>query len=119
LYVYIPFKYPCNSARNPEPSPLKHRKSQKRLRRKHSIALSSQRIKTQIFYIKTPSFIEPLHTRYNKALQLRGVTFATEGMQDFMESTVGINNQDLVNKMEGFAIQGMRGLCFHFFLAHD
>jgi len=47
-------------------------------------------------------------------LLLRGVTFATEGVQDFMESVVGIDNQDLVNKMEGFAIQGMKGTCFHY-----
>ncbi|KAG2135341.1 hypothetical protein DEU56DRAFT_738020 [Suillus clintonianus] len=48
-------------------------------------------------------------TRGTTDLPLRGVTFATEGVQDFMESAVGIDNQDLVNKMEGFAIQGMRG----------
>ncbi|KAG2342722.1 hypothetical protein BDR05DRAFT_885894, partial [Suillus weaverae] len=48
-------------------------------------------------------------TRGTTDLPLHGVTFATEGVQDFMESTVGIDNQDLVNKMEGFAIQGMRG----------
>ncbi|KAG0698744.1 hypothetical protein DFH29DRAFT_877813 [Suillus ampliporus] len=41
-------------------------------------------------------------------LLLCGITFATEGMQDFMESTMGIDNQDLVSKMEDFAIQGMK-----------
>ncbi|KAG1768106.1 hypothetical protein EV702DRAFT_1050123 [Suillus placidus] len=39
----------------------------------------------------------------------RGIIFATEGVDDFMESTMNIDNQDLVSKMEGYAIQGMRG----------
>ncbi|KAG2738373.1 hypothetical protein P692DRAFT_20851675 [Suillus brevipes Sb2] len=42
-------------------------------------------------------------------LPLRGSQFATEGVQSFMESAMGINNQDLVSKLEGFAIQGMTG----------
>ncbi|KAG1770314.1 hypothetical protein EV702DRAFT_1181649 [Suillus placidus] len=42
-------------------------------------------------------------------LALRGIIFATEGVDDFMESTMNIDNQDLVSKMEGYAIQGMRG----------
>ncbi|KAG2741539.1 hypothetical protein P692DRAFT_20750831 [Suillus brevipes Sb2] len=42
-------------------------------------------------------------------LPLRGVTFATEGVQHFMQSVMSIDNQDLITKMEGFAVQGMRG----------
>ncbi|KAG1735370.1 hypothetical protein EDD22DRAFT_787722, partial [Suillus occidentalis] len=42
-------------------------------------------------------------------LPLRGSQFATEGVQSFMESAMGIDNQDLVSKLEGFAIQGMTG----------
>ncbi|KAG1867720.1 hypothetical protein F4604DRAFT_1584954 [Suillus subluteus] len=42
-------------------------------------------------------------------LPLRGVTFATEGVQHFMGSVMGIKNQDLISKMEGFAVQGMKG----------
>ncbi|KAG1722922.1 uncharacterized protein EDB91DRAFT_1240165 [Suillus paluster] len=48
-------------------------------------------------------------TRGTTDLPLRGVTFATEGVHDFMESVIGIDNQDFVSKMEGFAIQGMKG----------
>ncbi|KAG1787786.1 uncharacterized protein HD556DRAFT_1246258 [Suillus plorans] len=40
---------------------------------------------------------------------LRGVTFAMEGVQHFMQSVMSIDNQDLISKMEGFAVQGMRG----------
>ncbi|KAG0705574.1 hypothetical protein DFH29DRAFT_799878 [Suillus ampliporus] len=42
-------------------------------------------------------------------LPLRSLTFATEGVQDFMHSVMGIDNQDLVSKMEGFAVQGVKG----------
>ncbi|KAG1747011.1 hypothetical protein EDD22DRAFT_981916 [Suillus occidentalis] len=48
-------------------------------------------------------------TRGSTDLALRGIIFATEGVNDFMESTMNIDNQDLVSKMEGYAIQGMRG----------
>ncbi|KAG1894163.1 uncharacterized protein F5891DRAFT_961964 [Suillus fuscotomentosus] len=49
-------------------------------------------------------------TRGSTDLLLRGVTFATKGVQHFMSSVMGIDNQDLVSKMEGFAVQGMKGL---------
>ncbi|KAG2121293.1 hypothetical protein DEU56DRAFT_918222 [Suillus clintonianus] len=39
-------------------------------------------------------------------LPLCGVAFATEGVDEFMGSMMNINNQDLMSKMEGFAIQG-------------
>jgi hypothetical protein len=42
-------------------------------------------------------------------MPLRGIIFATEGVNDFMTSVMNIDDQDLVSKMEGFAIQGMRG----------
>ncbi|KIM63447.1 hypothetical protein SCLCIDRAFT_117389 [Scleroderma citrinum Foug A] len=40
---------------------------------------------------------------------VRSVMFLTEGVQKFMGTVMNINNQDLVNKMEGFAVQGMKG----------
>ncbi|OAX34557.1 hypothetical protein K503DRAFT_794132 [Rhizopogon vinicolor AM-OR11-026] len=42
-------------------------------------------------------------------LPLRGIAFATEGIEEFMSSVMNIDNQDLASKMEGFAIQGMKG----------
>ncbi|KAG1877137.1 hypothetical protein C8R48DRAFT_590638, partial [Suillus tomentosus] len=42
-------------------------------------------------------------------LPLRGVTFTTEGVENFMDSAMGIDNQDFMSKMEGFAIQGIKG----------
>ncbi|KAG0697183.1 hypothetical protein DFH29DRAFT_878888 [Suillus ampliporus] len=47
--------------------------------------------------------------RMRKTIFLQSVAFATEGVQHFMGSVMGINNQDLVSKMEGFAVQGMKG----------
>jgi len=43
-------------------------------------------------------------------LPLNGVMFMTEGVGDFMTSIMDIDNQDLLSKMEGFAIQGMKGM---------
>jgi len=42
-------------------------------------------------------------------LPLRGIAFATTGIEDFMGSVMGVDAQDLVSKMEGFAAQGIRG----------
>ncbi|KAG1845222.1 hypothetical protein C8R48DRAFT_554198, partial [Suillus tomentosus] len=48
-------------------------------------------------------------TRGSTDLPLRGLVFATEGVENFMGTVMGVDNQDLVNKMEGFAVQGMKG----------
>ncbi|KAG1810631.1 uncharacterized protein BJ212DRAFT_1302361 [Suillus subaureus] len=40
-------------------------------------------------------------------LLLCGIAFATEDVQDFMESVMNLDNQDLISKMEGFAMSGM------------
>ncbi|KAG1786177.1 hypothetical protein EV424DRAFT_1551498 [Suillus variegatus] len=40
---------------------------------------------------------------------LRSIAFTTEGIEEFMPSMMNIGNQDLISKMEGFAIQGMKG----------
>lgn len=49
-------------------------------------------------------------TRGSTDLPLRGISFATEGVDEFMSSVMNIDNQDLVSKMEGFAVQGMKGI---------
>jgi hypothetical protein len=47
-------------------------------------------------------------------LPLRGVTFATEGVEDFLEGGMKTNKQDFIGKMEGFAIQGVKGMFWYF-----
>ncbi|KAG1727171.1 uncharacterized protein EDB91DRAFT_1061285 [Suillus paluster] len=42
-------------------------------------------------------------------LPLRGVAFATHGIENFMESIMNVDNQDLVGKKEGFAMSGICG----------
>jgi len=42
-------------------------------------------------------------------LPLCGIAFATTGVEDFMGSVMGVDAQDLVSKMEGFAAHGIRG----------
>ncbi|KAG1769948.1 hypothetical protein EV702DRAFT_1202611 [Suillus placidus] len=48
-------------------------------------------------------------TRGSTDVPLRGIAFATQGVENFMDTVMGVNNQDLVSKMEGFAVQGMKG----------
>ncbi|KAG6372660.1 hypothetical protein JVT61DRAFT_7412 [Boletus reticuloceps] len=42
-------------------------------------------------------------------VRIRGVTFATEGVKNFMGTVMGIDDQDLISKMGSFAIQGTLG----------
>ncbi|KAG2108125.1 hypothetical protein BD769DRAFT_1675383 [Suillus cothurnatus] len=42
-------------------------------------------------------------------LPLRGIAFAMEGVDDFMESVMNVDNQEFVSKMEGFAFHGICG----------
>ncbi|KAG2741137.1 hypothetical protein P692DRAFT_201684588, partial [Suillus brevipes Sb2] len=48
-------------------------------------------------------------TRGSTDLTLQGITFSTDGVENFMGAVMGIDEQDLVSKMEGFAVQGMQG----------
>ncbi|KAI6045904.1 hypothetical protein EDC04DRAFT_2558879 [Pisolithus marmoratus] len=47
-------------------------------------------------------------------LPLHRVAFATEGIENFMGTMMHIDNQDLVSKMEGFAIQGIKGVAANY-----
>lgn len=53
-------------------------------------------------------------TRGSTDLPLRGVAFATKGVEDFLESALKTDEQDFIGKMEGFAIQGVKGSFFDF-----
>ncbi|KAG1894969.1 uncharacterized protein F5891DRAFT_984661 [Suillus fuscotomentosus] len=48
-------------------------------------------------------------TEEEKANLIEDVTFATEGVQEFMESAMGIDNQDLVSKLEGLRYKACQG----------
>ena len=48
-------------------------------------------------------------TRGSTDLPLRGVTFATDGVEDFLESALKTDSQDFIGKIEGFAVQGIKG----------
>jgi hypothetical protein len=51
-------------------------------------------------------------------LPLHGVAFATKGVDNFMVFVMNIDNQDLISKMEGFAVQGMKGMFSCTFARH-
>ncbi|KAG9310640.1 hypothetical protein JVU11DRAFT_9215 [Chiua virens] len=41
-------------------------------------------------------------------LSLEGVTFTTPGMQEFITAMMGVDHQDFLAKMEGYALQGLK-----------
>ncbi|KAG1834476.1 hypothetical protein EV424DRAFT_1341295 [Suillus variegatus] len=48
-------------------------------------------------------------TRGTTDLPLHAITFTMLGVNHFMDSVIGIDTQDFLSKMEGFAIQGIQG----------
>ncbi|KAH7918192.1 hypothetical protein BV22DRAFT_1024987 [Leucogyrophana mollusca] len=42
-------------------------------------------------------------------LPLRPIGFATHGVKEFMPTVMGMDTQDSITKMEGFAVQGIKG----------
>ncbi|KAH7904676.1 hypothetical protein BJ138DRAFT_1236291, partial [Hygrophoropsis aurantiaca] len=48
-------------------------------------------------------------TRGTTDLPLRGMSFATAGVDKFMSTTMNIDPQDFVSRMEGFSVQGIKG----------
>lgn len=53
-------------------------------------------------------------------LAIRGTAFATPGVAEFMENTMKIDNQGFLGKMEGHAVQGIKGMFPSFsYLVHS
>jgi len=42
-------------------------------------------------------------------LPLRGLVYETDGIENFLEGVMKMDTQDFVGKMEGFAVQGIKG----------
>ncbi|KAI5994435.1 hypothetical protein EDD15DRAFT_2165994 [Pisolithus albus] len=68
-------------------------------------------VENELHNLKSRTGVETVlyATRGTTDLPLRGVAFATDGIADFMGSVMGIDTQDLVSKLEGFAVQGIKG----------
>ncbi|KAF8324835.1 hypothetical protein F5887DRAFT_838566, partial [Amanita rubescens] len=47
-------------------------------------------------------------TRGSLDMPLKGVTYATPGVEEFLQSTMKIDTTDFLAKMEGFALQGLK-----------
>ena len=43
-------------------------------------------------------------------MPLRPVAFATDGVEHFLEGVIKTDTQDFLGKMEGFAVQGVKGI---------
>ena len=51
-------------------------------------------------------------TRGNTNFAMEPTIFMTNGLTDFIEQVFQLDNQDFVACMEGFAIQGLKGIVF-------
>ncbi|KAI6033556.1 hypothetical protein BKA83DRAFT_4121013 [Pisolithus microcarpus] len=68
-------------------------------------------VENELHNLKSQTGVETVlyATRGMTNLPLQGVAFATEGIADFMGSMMGIDTQDLVSKLEGLAVWGIKG----------
>lgn len=49
-------------------------------------------------------------TRSTTDLPLQSISFNTAGLDGFLETTMKIDQTDLLGKMEGFSLQGLKGM---------
>ena len=49
-------------------------------------------------------------TRGTTNLPLRNVGFSTPGVKNFLDTVMKIDQNDFLGRMEGFAVQGMKGM---------
>jgi hypothetical protein len=49
-------------------------------------------------------------TRGSTDMPLRGVAFSTSGVENFLEGALKTDTQDFLGRMEGFAVQGVKGI---------
>jgi hypothetical protein len=58
-------------------------------------------------------------TRGTTDMPMKGVAFATPGVEHFLEGVMKTDTQDFLGKMEGFAVQGIQGKSImHIILIH-
>lgn len=50
-------------------------------------------------------------TRSTTNLPLQSRSYNTPGINGFMETTMKIDRTDFLGKMEGFSLQGLKGMC--------
>ena len=48
-------------------------------------------------------------TRGSTAFSMEPIIFSTDRLNDFIEQVFHIDNQDFVTRVEGFAVQGLKG----------
>jgi hypothetical protein len=52
-------------------------------------------------------------TRGTTDTSMKSVAFVTEGVENFLEGVMKTDTQHFLSKLEGFAIQGIKGLNTH------
>ncbi|KAI6038053.1 hypothetical protein EDC04DRAFT_2550303, partial [Pisolithus marmoratus] len=68
-------------------------------------------VKNELCHLKSCTSVEAIFhvTHSTTDLPLCSIAFMTKGIEDFMWSVMGMEMQDVISKMEGFAVQGIKG----------
>lgn len=68
-------------------------------------------VESELNNLKSRTGVETMlfATRGSTDLPMKGVTFATSGVEHFLEGVMKTAPQDFLRKMEGFAVQGIKG----------
>ncbi|KAF9234799.1 hypothetical protein BU15DRAFT_65425 [Melanogaster broomeanus] len=72
----------------------------------HTLKMVENKLTSLHVRTSTETILFTTHGSMN--LLLNGVAFATEGVEDFLGSVMHLNKQDLISKMEGYALQGVQ-----------
>ncbi|KAG6875862.1 hypothetical protein C0992_001988 [Termitomyces sp. T32_za158] len=68
-------------------------------------------VENELHNLKSRTGVETMlfSTRGTTDLSMKGISFATSGVENFLEGTMKTDTQDFLGKMEGFAVAGVRG----------
>jgi len=66
---------------------------------------------SQLSNLRSRTGVESLlfTTRGSTDLPLRGIVYETDGIENFLEGAMKMDTQHFIGKMEGFAVQGVKG----------
>ncbi|KAG6373648.1 hypothetical protein JVT61DRAFT_6311 [Boletus reticuloceps] len=66
---------------------------------------------TELDNLKAQTGVEAIlyATRGTTDLPMKGSAYASEGVEDFMGSVMGLDTPEIISKMEGFVVQGVKG----------
>ncbi|KAH7904733.1 hypothetical protein BJ138DRAFT_979063, partial [Hygrophoropsis aurantiaca] len=79
--------------------------------RVNDVTLTVKSVESQLNSLHSRTGVETIlfATRGSTDLPLRTISFTTPGVKDFMDTAMGIETNDFVTRLEGYAVQGIKG----------